>query len=90
MASELNFLLLRQLPLCVVPVLKWLIPAGGSVTTAAPASPMGRNHSKSLIVCISSVALLLFLTGSEPVAVARETRCSDGPGLSHVPHPWSD
>ena len=48
------------------------------------------NHSKGLIVCVSFVALLLFLVGSESIAAARGIHCSDWPGLSHVPHPCGD
>ena len=48
------------------------------------------NHSKGLIVCVSFVALLLFLVGSESVVAARGIPCYDCPGLSHLPHPCGD
>lgn len=90
MLSVLFLIFLSQLPLCVVPILRWLImPGGGRLATAAPVSPEGKSdHSKGFIVCVSlSLALLLFLIGSEPIAVARGICGCHWPGLSHVPHP---
>ena len=45
-------LFLSQLPLCVVPILRWLIPGGGGMATAALVSPVGRVTIAKALLCV--------------------------------------